>query len=70
MRPTYQRVYLHGGHVAHLLMPSVLSEGRPGVACGRTPDAPWGWLGTGSREEYEHAQKLRVCRFCDDYLNG
>lgn len=54
----YHRGYLPLGKVAHLL-----SDQPPGncvAACGLWAD----FWGTGSQEEYERAEALRLCRLC------
>lgn len=40
--------------------------------CGASPvwHSPQGWRGTGNREEYEHNDKLRLCKRCQVKLNG
>lgn len=61
----YERRYLSQGHVAHLV--SVVGlydmETKP-AECGLSPGWPFGWHGTGSQAEYDHAELLPLCRRC------
>lgn len=59
----YTRVYTDGGTVAHLLDP-LLSPNSPNSAlCGRTPWLTL-WMGTGTQDEHERAQDLKLCAPC------
>lgn len=59
---TWTRVYLRGGHYAHLW------EAVAYTGCGEEadtdPDLRDDWLGTGSQEEYETAERKRLCPKC------
>lgn len=57
------RVYTEGGMVAHYL-DGLLSPNEYNAAlCGRMP-SPGLWLGTGSQDEHERAQDMRLCGPC------
>lgn len=59
------RVYTPGGTTAHLL-DDLLSPNQPNSAmCGRTPQWPDLWHGTGTQEEYDRAAEMRLCAQCD-----
>lgn len=64
MPRNYTRVFTEGGTVAHLL-DEILSPNQPNSAlCGRSP-WPSLWHGTGTQDEEERAQDLRLCAPCD-----
>ncbi len=59
-RPEFTRVYASNrAQKAHL----VRHSGEPNALCGRYADW-WGFLGTGSQLEYEHAAILPTCADC------
>jgi hypothetical protein len=58
-RPQYTRVYLPGGREEHL-DEAVSWTGCGGHAAGRRDL----WLGTGSQEEYDTAERLPLCLAC------
>lgn len=59
----YTRVYTEGGTVVHLLDELLSPNENNSALCGRMP-WPGLWLGTGSQEEHERAEDLRVCAPC------
>lgn len=65
MAREYTLVYTAGGVRSHML-DELLSPNQPNSAlCGRSPQWPNHlWLGTGSQDEYEHAETLAVCSRC------
>jgi hypothetical protein len=62
----FQRRYVYGGTVAHLLPNWVDLSRHPYEAalCVFSPQWPGAWLGSGSQNEEETAATLPICKRC------
>jgi hypothetical protein len=64
MSLTSERRYTYAGRVAHLLPYGYLLPYQQAL-CGFSPDWPGSWLGSGSQNEYDEAERLPTCKRCE-----
>lgn len=62
----YSRVYLPSGRVAHLLSGHHSPSSGWGAMCGAAPVYFGSWLGTGTYQEREKAEAMRLCKRCEE----
>jgi hypothetical protein len=70
MTQRHWRVYLPHGRVAHLLSAGSSPNSYVPALCRIGPAPGTYWHGTGSQEETERAESLRVCALCARYVPG
>jgi hypothetical protein len=59
-----EKRYTRFGKVAHLVSRNIYQESIWMSPCGFS-GSDYNWLGTGSQEEYETAEKLPLCKTCE-----
>ena len=60
----YTKVYTFAGKVTHLLHPSDSANSYALALCRFSPNWPWTWMGTGSQDEHDEADRRPTCKAC------